>query len=69
MGYMATDVFGADPTAIQPSPTATPEHLGRPEPMARTMGPENDKGMNSPALVLVAMLGLAVVILHLISKG
>jgi hypothetical protein len=68
-GDTADAQFGPDPAAQQPTPTAAPTHLGGPEPMARTKRDVMDaKGLESPAVALVVLLGIAVVLLHLISK-
>lgn len=67
MARTADDIFGPDPTFTQPTSSAEPEHLGRPEPMARTM-PHKATGTDSPALALVVLVALAVVTLHLISR-
>lgn len=63
----ADELFGPDPTFTQPTSSAAPEHLGRPEPMARTM-PHKASGADSPAIAIVVILALAALIAHLISR-
>lgn len=65
--YFADGQFGGDPAAMQPTPTAVPEHLGGPEPMAKTIGGGN-RPTESPALAVVVLLGVAALILHLIQR-
>lgn len=69
MSWTADALFGIDPTAQQPSATAEPEHLGRPEPVARTLPNRPVGGAESPALAMVVLIALAVGIAHLVSKG
>lgn len=64
----ANALFGPDPAAQQPSSSSDPEHLGRPEPIARTIAPHAGGHADSPALAMVVLAGVAVVILHLISR-
>lgn len=67
-GVTADAQFGPDPAAVQPS-SGGPEHLGRPEPVARTMPTVAQVGgTESPALAMVVLLAVAIGLLHLISR-
>ena len=65
----ADAIFGVDWTATQPTADALPTHMGRPEPVARTIAAQPRGPLDSPAAVLVALLAAAVVLMHLISRG
>ena len=66
--FFADVQFGPDPTAQQPTDTAVPTHLGRPEPVAKTVHIDQAGLKHSPALATVVLLGLAMVLLNWVSK-
>lgn len=68
MDFSAAATFGPDPAAMQPTSSPQPDHLGGPEPMARTTPAKASTPAESPALAIVVLIGLAVVILQLISR-
>ena len=67
MSWTADAMFGPDPTAQQPTDTSVPMHAGRPEPVAKTLNTDHAVG-HSPALVTVMLLGLALVLLNVVSR-
>ena len=70
--FTAYDLYGSDPTRQQPTPTGTPDHRpGTPAPSIRTepRAVTSRWGLNQPILVLVAMIGLAVLLLQVSIRG
>lgn len=61
MEMTASSLYGSYPT-IQPNASGQPDHpAGSPEPTVRTQPAPT--GVRSPALMLVAIVGLAIVII------
>lgn len=65
--FTATALYGFDPTMAQPTPTATPDHVGRPEPAHAK--PMADVDVRRPAAALVVLLAVAVLLTQVSFRG
>lgn len=66
--YTADGRFGPDPSMQQPTDTPNPDHVGRPEPVAKTISGANLSMAHSPALAIVALVAIAMVLLSLVNR-
>lgn len=63
MGSFAHQVYGGPPP-VQPTPSPTPDHAPGPVPLARTTPLPRVSVASNPTLLLVALLGIAIGLVH-----
>jgi hypothetical protein len=62
-GAFASDLYGG-PAMRQPTPTSTPDHMGSPEPFARTLPTSSLGALGNPTFVLIALMALAALLIN-----
>lgn len=63
----AQQLYGSDPTQLQPSAHPAPDHLGQPEPTMMTK--DTSKAGHSPIVLLVVILALVVLLSQVSFRG
>lgn len=63
MAYLASDLYGG-PQAVQPTASPAPSHAPGPQPMARTVARPGANPLSNPTMLLVALLGVAILLIH-----
>lgn len=68
MTLTADQIYGYDPTHVQPTATAAPTHpVGSPEPSIDTRGTASKA--SSPLVALLVLIGLAIVLTQVSFRG
>ena len=68
-GYTARALYGHDPTQLQPTPSATPDHRGAPEPTVATRPVISKADAKAPVFALVAIVGAAIILTQVSFRG
>lgn len=69
MGQTANSLYGFDPTALQPTATPTPDHLGAPEPSMATTGQHKGADRHQAIVALVVIVAAVVLLTQLSFRG
>lgn len=69
MGWGMLDQTYGGPAPLQPTAAPVVAHRGQPEPMALTAPRPSTGGWDSPAVVIVALLAVAVIVTQVAFRG